>query len=351
MTKKNICVLFGGRSSEYEVSLSSASAVMSHMDAEKYNIIKIGITKDTGAWYLFPGDVSAVRDGSWCSDASALRRVYIDTDICGGLFTIEDGERAPLSCDAVFPVLHGACGEDGTVQGMLDLCAIPYVGCGCAASAVAMDKAMTKSVVSTLSIPQARCVVLRRRDYEDNPASAENAAEKVGYPMFVKPSRAGSSVGVSKVKSRAELTAALETAFREDDKVLCEEAIVGAEVEVAVLEEQGRYTVSAPGEIVPGSDFYDYETKYVSDVASYHIPARVSEEDTDKLRRYAEEIFRALDCRGLARVDFFSTERGPVFNEINTLPGFTPISMYPKLIAHSGVSFGELIDRLIEAAI
>lgn len=351
MTKKNICVLFGGRSSEYEVSLSSAYAVMSHMSTEKYNIIKIGITKADGAWYLFPGDVSAVKDGSWCADTSVLRRVYIDTATDGGLFTIDNGERTPLSCDIVFPVLHGACGEDGTVQGMLDLAGVPYAGCGCAASAVAMDKAMTKSVVSTLAIPQALCAVLRRRGYESDIAAACDEAEKVGYPMFIKPSRAGSSVGVSKARNRAELTAALETAFREDEKVLCEEAIVGAETEVAVLEEKGKYTVSMPGEIVPGSDFYDYESKYISDVASYHIPARVSADDTEKLRRYAEEIFRALDCQGLARVDFFATDHGPVFNEINTLPGFTPISMYPKLMAHSGVAFGELIDRLIESAL
>jgi D-alanine-D-alanine ligase len=348
MTKTNICVLFGGRSSEYEVSLSSAYAVLSHMSREKYNIVRIGITKAEGAWYLFDGTDDAVLDGSWCSDLSALKRVYVDTALGGGLFTVENEECSPVPCDAVFPVLHGACGEDGTVQGLLDLCGIKYVGCGVSASSAAMDKAMTKSVVSSLGIPQARCVVLRRRDWEKGEDCAA-AAEAVGYPMFVKPSRAGSSVGVSKAKNRSELDGALEKAFREDDKVLCEEAIVGAEVEVAVLEEKGKYTVSFPGEIVPGTDFYDYETKYVSNVASYHIPARVSDEDTELLRDYARRIFQALDCRSLSRVDFFATKNGPVFNEINTLPGFTPISMYPKLMAHSGIDFSLLIDRLIES--
>jgi len=351
--KTVLAVLFGGKSSEYEVSLSSAYAVLSNVDGEKYDLVKIGITR-SGEWYLYEGPLDAIADGSWCRLADALTPVAVDP--AAGkrtlLFFAAEG-LVKKQIDVVFPVLHGTFGEDGTLQGLLSMAGIPTVGCGCMASALCMDKAMTKAALNACGVRQAKAVVVRRSQI---PAEAERVAreikESLGYPIFVKPSRAGSSVGVSKVKTEEALFAALEKAFLEDEKVVVEECIFGKEIEVAVLEEHGCYTVSVPAEIEPGTEFYDYETKYVSDCAKYYIPARLDAEKTEEIRRRAEYIFRALDCRGLSRVDFFVTDAGDVIlNEVNTLPGFTPISMYPKLMIHKGLTYGELIDRLVSAAL
>jgi len=349
--KITLCVLFGGHSSEYEVSLQSAYSVLTNADPARYDIVAVGITR-AGAWHLYSGDFEKIRDGSWCADADALPRVTVD---------LTPGSRSLLICppgevptrrqvDAVFPVLHGACGEDGTVQGMLTLAEIPFIGCGCASSVISMDKSLTKLSVAQTGVRQAAYVLARRGC--NISAIAENAESALGYPMFVKPARAGSSVGVSKAKDRAGLFRALEIAFAEDEKVLIEEAIVGREIEVAVLEEKGRYTVSECAEIDAGAEFYDYEAKYVSDTSAFYIPARLPEETRQEVRRCAEAIFRVLDCRTLSRVDFFVTDAGEiVFNEINTLPGFTSISMYPKLMMHTGMSYAGLIDRLVDAVL
>ena len=353
MKKIQLCVLFGGRSSEYEVSLQSAYSVLTHADREKYDILPIGITKE-GEWYFFDGSYESVRDGSWCADTSALDRVGLDLAAGRREFCrfARDGVHT-LPVDVVFPVLHGSYGEDGTVQGMLSLAGIPFVGCGSASGAVCMDKVFTKQIVRTTGIRQAECVILYR-DLWDSAAAEEYACRAeaaFGYPMFVKPARAGSSVGVSKVRNREEFFRAAEIAFREDSKVLVEEAIDGREIEVAVLNEGNHYTVSDCAEIVTGADFYDYEAKYQSSASGYHIPARLPEDVREQVRRCAEIIFRALDCRGLSRVDFFVNDRGNiVFNEINTLPGFTNISMYPKLMMHTGMTYSELIDRLVASA-
>lgn len=354
MKKIQLCVLFGGRSSEYEVSLQSAYSVLTNADPEKYEILPVGITKE-GAWYYYTGSYESVRDGSWCADTSVLDRVALDLasgrrEFC--LFSADGGVHT-LPVDVVFPVLHGSYGEDGTVQGMLSLAGIPFVGCGSASGAVCMDKVFTKQIVRTTGIRQAECVILYRDTWDDATAKAlaDRAEEQFGYPMFVKPARAGSSVGVSKARNREEFMAAAEIAFREDSKVLVEEAIDGREIEVAVLNEGTAYTVSDCAEIVTGADFYDYEAKYQSSASGYHIPARLPEDVRDQVRRCAETIFRVLDCRGLSRVDFFVNDRGDiVFNEINTLPGFTSISMYPKLMMHTGMTYSELIDRLVASA-
>ena len=353
MKKIKLCVLFGGHSSEYEVSLKSAYSVLCHADTEKYEVIPVGITRE-GDWYAYTGAYENIPDGSWCADLTAMDRVGLDLASGRREFCrfSADGVHA-MEVDVVFPVLHGSYGEDGTVQGMLSLSRIPFVGCGSASGAVCMDKVFTKQIVRTTGIRQAECVILYR-DLWDTSAEAwiAEAEGKFGYPMFVKPARAGSSVGVSKVRDRAEFHRAAEIAFREDSKVLVEEAIDGREIEVAVLQEGDRYTVSDCAEIVTGADFYDYEAKYQSSASGYHIPARLPEEVRQQVRRCAESIFRVLDCRGLSRVDFFVNDRGDiVFNEINTLPGFTDISMYPKLMMHTGMSYGELIDRLVASAL
>lgn len=354
MDKIRLAVLFGGNSSEYEVSLNSACSVLSNLDPEKYEIIPVGITRE-GLWTLYSGDFQNIRDGSWCADTDSLPRITVDlTPGARSLWLRQPGgetvERLPI--DVVFPVLHGAYGEDGRLQGMLSSAGIPFVGCDSASSAVCMDKALTKCVVRTTGIRQAECLVVRRREAEEREeAVAAEAEKKLGYPMFVKPARAGSSVGVTKAKNRPQLLDALRVAFAEDEKILIEEAIVGKEIEVAVLEENGRCTVSDCAEIVAGVEFYDYEAKYVSDTSSFHIPARLPETLRVQVSRSAEIIFRALDCRTLSRVDFFVEEDGGiVFNEINTLPGFTSISMYPKLMMYTGMTYGGLLDRLIASA-
>lgn len=353
MEKIKLCILFGGASSEYEVSLVSSYGVLTNVDREKFDVTSIGITRD-GKWYLFEGDVEDVKNGTWCSRDDKLYPVLFDPAPASKGFIALNGDGSvyrSLMPDAVFPVLHGAYGEDGTLQGMLSMAKIAFVGPDHTSSGVCMDKAFTKQIVDYTGIRQAKAVIAVKSEYEKDPEEVAKRVEDLGYPVFVKPSRAGSSVGVSKAKSKEQLYEALEKAFKEDSKVLVEEFIKGREVEVAVMEEGGVYTASVPGEIDPGCEFYDYETKYVSDTASYFIPARLTEEQTSYIKEAAIKIFKALDCRTLSRVDFFACDDGElVFNEINTLPGFTPISMYPKLFMHSGMTYSEIITALVTSA-
>ncbi|MCQ2456488.1 MAG: D-alanine--D-alanine ligase [Clostridia bacterium] len=347
--KKNIAILFGGKSSEYEVSLSSVYGVLSNIDREKYNLYTIGITKD-GTWYLYDGDAESIRENTWAGHDT--KPLFISPDNGKSTVCYKDGDRVTeIKLDAVLPMLHGKFGEDGQIQGLFSVMGVPVVGCSHASSAVCMDKAMTKAIVMGTGVRQAKAVIYRAG--EDRQSAMNEAEEKLGYPMFIKPACAGSSVGITKVWDRQHLKDAIAVALCEDSKVLIEETITGIETEVAVLEEKGKYTVSVPAEIdVGSSEFYDYETKYISDNSSFYIPARIPQEKIDEVRGYAEKIFRALDCRGFSRVDFFYTSEGEfVFNEINTIPGFTPISMYPKLMIHTGISYGELIDRLIASVL
>ena len=351
--KKTILILFGGRSSEYEVSLSSATGAWTNIDKEKYDVLLCGITR-AGRMYLYGGDPAKIADDTW-SDGL---KWPLSVDFSDGTLTADRGNGAEhIRVDAVLPMIHGKFCEDGTMQGLFAVAGVPVVGCGCQASAFCMDKAVTKAIVANQTgIRMARSVVIRadRAETDEDIARFREAAEKAfGYPMFVKPSCAGSSVGVTKVKTPDAFEGAVRAALREDTKVLVEEFVRGREIEVAVLEEHGMYTVAHPAEIdVGSSEFYDYETKYITDESSFFIPARIPEEKQDEVRGYAEEIFRALDCRGFARVDFFCTASGEfVFNEINTLPGFTPISMYPKMMVNDGISYGDLLSRLIESAL
>ncbi len=347
---KNIAILFGGKSSEYKVSLSSAYALLSNIKSERYNLHKIGITSD-GAWFLYCGSVEDIPTDRWLESCEKYPITFSPNNNSRTLYYEKGGKSYPIVLDAVFPMLHGKFGEDGQIQGLFSVMGVPVVGCGHASSAVCMDKAMTKAIVKELRIPQAKSVTMREGDDIDK--TIAECEGSLGYPMFVKPCCAGSSVGISKVRTREQLVDAIAIALKEDSKLLIEEMISGGEFEVAVLEEHGRYTVSVPAEIdVGSSDFYDYETKYVSDASSYYIPARLTPDKTSEIRVYAEQIFRALDCKGFSRVDFFYTPEGRfVFNEINTIPGFTPISMYPKLMVHTGIPYSELIDRLIASAL
>ena len=352
MKKLSVCILFGGISPEHEVSLRSAESVLNNIDQSKYNVFPVGITKD-GDWICFGGkDYSMLPAGTWTTHPDN-RRAAISPVRGQGLLTFEGDCVVRDRIDVVFPVLHGENGEDGAMQGLLQMAGIPYVGPHVSASAVAMDKTLTKLVVDQADVPQAAWQLVRRQDLEyhmDN--TLARLEEKFQYPMFVKPAGTGSSVGVSKAADQEALRAALLAASVYDNKILVEEFIHGREVEVAVMGNDNP-VASICGEIDSGADFYDYEAKYVTDTSVAYIPARISEETQEMVREAAVKVYSAIGCQGLSRVDFFVTFEGErvVFNEINTLPGFTSISMYPKLFAASGIPYSELIDELINLAV
>ena len=351
MKKLNVCVLFGGVSPEHAVSLRSAESVLNNMDQEKYDIFPVGITQE-GKWYLFGSrDYSLLPGGNW--ESCPENRPAAISPVRGqGLLCFDGDTVTAQSIDVVFPVLHGENGEDGAMQGLLQLAGIPCVGPRVSASAVAMDKTLTKLVADQAGVTQAAWHLVRRADLAARADSiADTLEQRFSYPMFVKPAGTGSSVGVSKAADREALLKALHAAAVYDDKVLVEEFIHGREVEVAVMG-NANPMASICGEIDSGADFYDYDSKYITDTSTAYIPARISEDVAERVRDAAVRIYSAIGCRGLSRVDFFVTYEGErvVFNEINTLPGFTSISMYPKLFDASGIPYGELIDQLLELA-
>ncbi len=351
MKKWNVCVLFGGMSPEYEVSLRSAESVLNNMDAQKYNIYPVGITK-TGRWIHYRGgDYSLLPTGQW-EQCPENRPAAISPVRGQGLLTFEGDCVVREHIDVVFPVLHGENGEDGAMQGLLQLAGIPYVGPHVSASAVAMDKTLTKLVADQVGVTQASWQLVRGQELEGHmDAIVARLEERFSYPMFVKPSGTGSSVGVSKVASPEGLRAALLAAAKFDSKILVEEFIHGREVEVAVLGNDSP-VASVCGEIDSGADFYDYDAKYITDTSTAYIPARISETVAEQVRDAAVRIYSAIGCQGLSRVDFFVTYEDDrvVFNEINTVPGFTSISMYPKLFDASGIAYSQLIDELLQLA-
>ena len=352
MKKLSVCILFGGMSPEHEVSLRSAESVLNNIDKTKYDVFPVGITKE-GDWILFGGDdYSMLPAGTW-RDHPADRSAAISPVRGQGLLIFGEKGIEQQKLDVVFPVLHGEHGEDGTMQGLLQLAGIPYVGPHVAASAVAMDKTLTKLVADQAQVPQAAWHLVRRADLGVRTAAAIDLLEsRFAYPMFVKPAGTGSSVGVSKAADRDALGKALQDAAVFDDKVLVEEFIHGREIEVAVMGNDNP-VASICGEIDSGAEFYDYEAKYVTDTSVAYIPARIPEDVQEQVREAAVKVYKAIGCKGLSRVDFFVTYEGSrvVFNEINTLPGFTSISMYPKLCAASGSPYPELIDSLLELAV
>ena len=351
MKKLSVCVLFGGVSPEHEVSLRSAEAVLNNIDHKKYNVFPVGIAKD-GDWILFGGkDYSMLPSGKWLNHPKN-RRAAISPVRGQGLLSFEGDCVVRERIDVVFPVLHGENGEDGAMQGLLKLAGIPYVGPHVAASAVSMDKTLTKLVVDHAGVPQAAWHLVRRPELSNHTDNILDVLEKkFQYPMFVKPAGTGSSVGVSKAADRDALDKALMAAAKYDDKILVEEFIHGREIEVAVMGNDNP-VASICGEIDSGADFYDYEAKYVTDTSRAYIPARISGDVQEQVRDYAVKVYSSIGCKGLSRVDFFVTyeDNRVVFNEINTLPGFTSISMYPKLFAASGIQYSQLIDLLLQLA-
>ena len=352
MKKLSVCVLFGGMSPEHEVSLRSAESVLNHLDPNKYNIVPVGITKE-GDWVLYGGtDYSLLPSGEWI-DFPGNRRAAISPVQGQGLLSFEGDCVVRERLDVVFPVLHGENGEDGAMQGLLQLAGIPYVGPHVAASAVSMDKTLTKLVIDNVGIPQAKWQLVRNSELDARMDTILDQLEvNFSYPMFVKPAGTGSSVGVSKAADRVALSEALLAAGSYDEKILVEEFIHGREIEVAVMGNESP-VASICGEIDSGAEFYDYDAKYVTDTSTAYIPARIPEEVAEQVREMAVKAYAALGCQGLSRVDFFVTceDERVVFNEINTLPGFTSISMYPKLFAASGIAYEELVDELLRLAL
>ena len=344
MKSLSVCILFGGVSPEHEVSLRSAESVLNNIDESKYNVFPVGITKE-GKWILYGGkDYSDLPSGRWLTHPDN-RQAAISPIRGQGLLTFEGDCVVRQQIDVVFPVLHGENGEDGTIQGLLQLAGIPYVGPHVAASAVAMDKTLTKLVVDQAGITQAAWNLVRRSDMGSRMEGTLDALEaRFAYPMFVKPAGTGSSVGVSKATEREDLKKALLEAGKYDDKVLVEEFIRGREIEVAVMGNESP-VASVCGEIDSGADFYDYDAKYITDTSVSYM--------AETVRDTAVKVYKAIGCQGLSRVDFFVTwqENRVVFNEINTIPGFTSISMYPKLFGASGVPYSQLIDKLLELAL
>ncbi len=351
MAKKRIAVIFGGASSEYEVSCLSASSVIANIPAEEYEIICIGITRK-GTWLFYPGEWDLISNGDWEKHPDCCPCMVTLGSAKKGIYKVLDDQSVSfLAIDCFFPVLHGKNGEDGTIQGLFEMSMIPYVGCDTCSSALCMDKAYTHTVLEASGIHMTPWILCRRSDRFRPEQIAQKVVDSFGFPVFVKPANAGSSVGVSKARDENELEQAVKLAFVHDDKVLIEKAVNGIEVECAVLG-NSEPEASILGEITPANEFYDYEAKYESENSELHIPARISQELSYQIRAIAVEAFKAMGCTGLARIDFFVNPlTGEItLNELNTMPGFTNISMYPKLWAATGLSYGALLDRLITLA-
>ena len=347
--KKSLCVIFGGKSPEHEISLKSVTSVLRNLDREKYDIHMLGITKD-GKWLLYTGDVEKIESGLWEKEEDFIAKAIISPDTSdGGLIVFENGAARLIKLDCIFPVLHGEFGEDGTIQGLFEMSGIKYVGVGVAGSANSMDKTLSKIVFQNAGIPQAAWVTVT--DIDDVEEKIKEIENELGYPCFVKPASTGSSVGVGKAASREELKSAIDHALKFGRKVLVEENIDGREVECAILGNR-EPKASEIGEIVPEVEFYDFDAKYNSNSTRLDIPAILDEKIKEEIKAYAIKAFRAVDGMGLSRVDFFvrKSDNKVILNEINTLPGFTNISMYPKLWGVTGVEYSSLLDKLIELA-
>lgn len=351
--KLNLLVVFGGMSSEHEVSCFSAASILNHINMELYQVYTLGITKK-GRWILTEASPEMIANGTWENKIGNRSGILSPDRTFRGLRTLL-GDEMPIDC--VFPVLHGKYGEDGTIQGLLDLSGIPYVGSGVMASSACMDKAVTKSIVARLigelGIRQANYATTDRFRFASGPTeTVRSVTDTFGnqFPLFVKPANAGSSVGISKVWDTIQLFDGIRKAAEEDHKIIIEEAILGRELEVAVLGNR-KPQPSKVGEIIASNEFYDYEAKYINELSRTEIATDLSESKLGEIQRAAVAIYESMGCRGLARVDFFLENDGTVvFNEINTMPGFTKISMYPKLWEASGIEYPDLIDRLIELA-
>ena len=351
--KMCVALLFGGMSSEHEVSCVSVGNFVRNIDRSKYEVLTVGITKE-GRWLYTEATAEQMADGSW-EELPGNMPCVISPDRAdhGMILFTPDGRVEKMHLDVVIPVLHGLWGEDGTVQGLLELAGIAYVGCGVLASSVCMDKAVANALFEANGVPHTKWVAANRWEIEkDLEGVCAGVEQKLGWPVFVKPANAGSSVGISKVSSQEELKAAIALALENDRKVVFEAFVDGQEVECAVIGSDPA-VATRPGEILAGAEFYTYDDKYKNGVSQTVIPAHLPEAKLDEVKTYAAMAYTALGCEGLARCDFFvEKDTGRVLiNEINTFPGFTPISMYPKLMEHEGIPVPALIDRLIALAL
>jgi D-alanine-D-alanine ligase len=345
-----VALIFGGRSAEHEVSLRSAASVFQAMNRSRYRVIPVFITQQ-GSWYRRQSDRTAFDPTIGVSEKDDRLLFSPDPAHKGFLRVLDDGRVQPMEVDVVFPVLHGTYGEDGTLQGLIDLANVPYVGCGVLASAVGMDKVLMKGAFRDSGLNVGPFLWFLRSEWEERSRDILEKISRSRFPVFVKPANMGSSVGISRVGSIDGVRDAVEIAASYDRKVLVEDGIEGRELEVSVLGNDKAFA-SVPGEIVSHADFYDYEEKYLSDSAELIIPADLPEKTQEEARRVALATFRAVDGSGLGRVDMFLTPDGSiVVNEINTLPGFTSISMYPKLWEATGLGYADLIDRLVDLAL
>ncbi|MDB8793940.1 D-alanine--D-alanine ligase [Romboutsia sp. 1001216sp1] len=351
MSKLNVALIFGGKSGEHEVSLSSTASIYKHIDKNKYNVFTIGITKD-GRWMYYEGSEENIKNGQW--ENLANKNVEINLIPVGNRevgIKFEDGRFEKI--DVLFPVLHGPYGEDGKIQGLFEISQIPYVGCGVLASSVGMDKLVCKKVFSQMGLPQVNYTYTTKIVFNNNTEEELNKIEReLDYPVFVKPANLGSSVGISKATNRKELLNGINEALKFDSRIVLEQGVDAREIEVSVLGNE-EVKASIAGEIKPAKDFYDYEDKYINGASTYEIPAKISDADMGNIRKMAVDAFKGIDGKGLSRVDFFIDRKsGEIFiNEINTLPGFTNISMYPKMWEVTGLEYSNLIDKLIELAI
>ncbi len=345
--KKVIALIFGGKSAEHEVSLRSAKNVADALDKDKYSPVLIGISKE-GSWYRFPDmtvfNNKAIEDKALPAQVESVALIALQGKPV--LYSLKDQSKTSLDC--AFPIMHGTMGEDGTIQGLFKMVQLPFVGCGVWSSAAGMDKEVMKRLLAEAKIPNARYMLLT--PFKEN--SYEEITAKLGSPFFIKPANAGSSVGVHKIKSAADFSPKLKDAFQFDNKVLAEEFIQGREIECSVMGHNHAPKASLPGEVIPQHEFYSYEAKYVDDNgALLEIPAKLASDVTKRLQAMAEQTFHVMGCDGLTRVDFFLKPNGELYiNEINTIPGFTKISMYPKMWEATGVSYKDLISNLIALA-
>ena len=349
--KKTIAVLFGGQSGEHEVSLVSARAVIDALDPEKYDVLPVGITRE-GRWLAGPGAMPALLAQADKAKLPGGAKVeeQNDTALATVQFSILNSQ---FSIDVVFPVLHGPMGEDGTVQGLLELAGVPYVGCGVLASAVGMDKALMKAAFAAAGLPLLPWLLLRRAEIKgDTDAACARVEEQFAYPMFVKPANMGSSVGITKARDRAQLVEGLHEAARYDRRIVVEQGVLAREIEISVLGND-EPAASVPGEILPSGEWYDYAAKYIDGASQIRIPAPIDDALAKEVAALALRAYAAIDCAGLARVDFLlDKESGSLYlNEVNTMPGFTSVSMYAKMWEASGISYAELLDRLIALAV
>ena len=358
-SKLRVALFFGGVSSEHEVSCVSASAWLRALAqepcADKYEVFPIGITK-TGRWLACNPTPEAMADGSW-EQGDCTPCILSPDRGDHGVWLLQDGKAELVRIDICAPVMHGKNGEDGTIQGLFELARIPYVGCGVLGSAVCMDKAVANALMDAAGVPHCKWAAASRADLALNGSVIlDGVAAKLGYPIFVKPANAGSSVGISKAADRRALERAVDIALREDDKVVFEQFIDAQEVECAAIgnpDDPASVMTTRPGEILAGAEFYTYDDKYKNGVSQTVIPAHLSETKLDEVRAEARKAYLALNCAGLSRCDFFverSTGR-VLCNELNTLPGFTSISMYPKLMEHEGYSYSALVDTLLQLAV